>query len=112
MNPNCAVGVTFETGNCYLEFCSGQQTSENKFQNKNSLFVLDNAFYCMDVGNAIVQVIDDFDMFGETFITKEQWATVYQSASAFDNETRQVLEEINHWVMHTLDEDAFTILGV
>lgn len=66
MRSYCAYHLSAQTGSCYLEFCAGKK--ERKLESEGSLFVEDNAFYCLDIHAAFSKAIPGFDMFDDHLV--------------------------------------------
>jgi hypothetical protein len=105
-------------GSDLLEFRKGNDRTERKFQRADSLYVLDDAFFFF-LESIIKNVVPEFDMFEDTYISNEQWRAVMQldiERLVYDDyvqTVRETLKAIDSWVESLSKEDeGFTVLGV
>ena len=113
MQPYCEVNLNADNGSCYLEFCYGEQDRGKKFKLSESLFVMDNAFWCLSINPVFCKAVPGFDMFEDTLITESQWKDIFFLSDRLDKESRAVIDEINNWTKKAFQHsDVFTVLGV
>jgi hypothetical protein len=63
--------------------------------------------------DAIFEVIPQYDPFGETEISVEQWHTIGEIIEQKDPVSRELYQEVDTWVKIMLkDQGCFTILGI
>lgn len=105
-------------GSDYLELRKGHNLSERKFTRSDSLYILDDAFYFF-LEAVFCEVVADFDMFEETYISKSQWEGILHldltdvvDSADYDLVTK-TLNDINDWVKTIPDGvSGFTVIGV
>jgi hypothetical protein len=105
-------------GSDLLEFQKGNDRERKYFQRADSLYVAEDAFSLFLEG-IIKEVVPEFDMFEDTYISKEQWRAVMQLnieqliCDDYVQTVRETLKEIDSWVESSIKEDeGFTVLGV
>ena len=55
----------------------------------------------------------EFQYYGETVMTAEQWHQIYLSAQKVGGEVKKVIDEIDSWAQECFKaETVFTILGI
>jgi hypothetical protein len=107
------------SGSDLLEFRKGNDRNERKFQRADSLYVLDDAFFFF-LESIIMAAVPEFDMFEDTYISKQQWHSVMQLDIApficsKDIEVAyETLKVIDSWVESSIkaDDEGFIVLGV
>ena len=110
MNPYCEKSLNADDGSCYLEFCYGKQDWTRKFELSGSLFVEDNAFWCLNINPVFCKAVPNFDMFAITMITESQWKEIFHLSHSLDEESRTVISEINDWTKKAFQyDDTFTV---
>lgn len=100
-----------KVGTCYFEFQKGDW-SEKSHWKPDSLLMEDLDFedYLFDI---ITAVIPDFDFYGVTMVTKEQWKSIREKAAKMGGHTLAAIREVDGWVQETFrDYGVFTILGM
>lgn len=91
---------------------------ERKFLRSDSLYIDDTVFFHFLEG-VFCMVVDTFDMYEDTVITKDQWRQIMalDISTIIESEdlemVREVLRDIDAWVEDTIKEnDAFIVMGV
>lgn len=105
-------------GSEYLELREGRDLSDRKFTRTDSLYILDDAFYCF-LEAVFSEVVADFDMFENIYISKSQWEGILHldltdvvDSTDYDLAAK-TLNDINDWVKTIPDSvSGFTVIGV
>ena len=106
------------SGSNFLELRKDCEITDHRLTRPDSLYVMDDAFYFF-LEALFCEVVEDFDMFDDTYILKSQWKNIMKLnlTEFFDpNElsiVRQILSDINDWVeTHIDDASGFSVIGV
>lgn len=101
------------TSTCYHEFFKGKWDGKT-FWKEDSLSIHDNTLYeNKGFVDAIMKVIPNYDPFGETEISYDEWKRIGQSIAEEDTSSLELYSEANEWVEDVLQEyGCFTILGL
>ena len=101
-------------GSCYYEFFVGTWDKRKMhFWHNDSLCI--TMFDWADTGfeSLVADVVDKYDPYGCTPITKEQWNTVLQRAKTTGGELWVAVNEAAQWAnQNFLRHKVFTILGM
>ena len=103
-------------GSDFLEFRKGNTKAGKKFLRQDSLYVLDNAFFFFLEG-IFQEVVASFDMFGDTYITREQWQEITRLSipeiicPEFADEVKETASAIDRWIKEEAVEE-FVVIGV
>ena len=103
-------------GRDLLEFRKGNTKAGKKFLRQDSLYVLDNAFFFFLEG-IFQEVVASFDMFGDTYITREQWQEITRLSipeiicPEFADEVKETVSAIDLWIKEEAVEE-FVVIGV
>ncbi len=99
---------------CYHEFFRGKWNDKTcKFWNQDSINIHDDVMYNLKFDTLIMRVIKDYDPFGETIITQEQWTMMCEKAETIGGELVEAILEITPWIEETFNKHrVFTILGI
>jgi len=95
---------------CYFEFQKGRHKGKHWLEDSISIHddLLSDEIY-----QVFVDAIPQFDPFGVTEVTKEQWLQVKSKAKAVGGEALVVVMEMEDWVAKYFEEeDVFTICGI
>ena len=95
---------------CYFEFQKGRHKGKHWLEDSISIHddLLRDEIY-----QVFVAAIPQFDPFGITEVTKEQWQQVKSRAEAAGGEALVAIIEIEDWVVKCFEEEkVFTICGI
>lgn len=100
-------------GTDYYEFCKGRWDGET-FWKDDSIYLHDDVLYeNHDFLSALMKVKPDFDSFGVTEISREDWERLRSEVQSYPDGCREMFMELDTWVMDTfLAYDCFTVLGI
>ncbi|HIT57906.1 MAG TPA: hypothetical protein IAA94_08135 [Candidatus Galloscillospira stercoripullorum] len=102
----------------FLELRKACNIKDHKLTRPDSLYVIDDAFFFF-LEAIFREVVEDFDMFEDTYISKSQWQRIMKlnlkeivDPNDF-NIVMQILSDINDWVeVHIDDACGFIVIGV
>ena len=95
---------------CYFEFQKGRH--KGKHWLKDSISIHDDLL-SDEIYQVFVVAISQFDTFGITEVTKEQWQQVKSRAEAVGGEAIAAITEMEDWVVECFEEEeVFTICGI
>lgn len=99
---------------CYHEFFQGiWDMDRDGHWNENSLMIHDDIFCEIGLDNLIAEANAQYDYFGETRLTQEQWEYIVAKAAAIGGELENAIGEITPWAMDCYKENSIiTILGM
>lgn len=100
-------------GTCYHEFYRGAW-DENTFWKEDSLFLHDDIL-CENKGfwEAIVEVIPEYDPYGDTRVSFEAWKKIGEVICRKDHGGKELYEEADAWMKDACRRcGCVTILGV
>ena len=95
---------------CYFEFQKGRHKGKHWLEDSISIHddLLNDETY-----QVFVAAIPQFDPFGITEVTKEQWQQVKSRAEAVGGEALVAITEMEDWVVECFEEEeVFTICGI
>ena len=95
---------------CYFEFQKGHHRGKHWLEDSISIHddLLSDEIY-----QVFVDTIPQFDPFGFTEVTKEQWQQVKSRAEAVGGEALVAVMEIEDWIVKCFEKEAvFTICGI
>lgn len=99
-------------GTCYHEFQKGEW-KRKRFWKEDSLLIHDDIYHRLELGKLISGVIAEYDPYGITKVSKEQWDEIYRIAEEIGGEIFYAISEANVWVCKNFEsEEVFTILGI
>lgn len=99
---------------CYHEFFKGEW-DENAcvFWSDDSLNIHDDFMISLGLDSLIHSIVDDYDPFGETKISKEQWEKIYARAEEIGGNLFEAICEVTPWAEANFGQyEVFTILGI
>lgn len=95
---------------CYFEFQKG--CHKGKHWLEDSINIHDDLLRD-EIYQVFLAVISQFDPFGITEVTKDQWLQVKSRAEAVGGEALDAVMEIEDWVVKCFkEEEVFTICGI
>ena len=95
---------------CYFEFQKGRH--KGKHWLKDSISIHDDLL-SDEIYQVFVVAISQFDPFGITEVTKEQWQQVKSRAELVGGEALVAITEMEDWVVECFEEEeVFTICGI
>lgn len=100
-------------GTCYHEFYKGKWDKKTNWKH-DSLYLDDDVLSC-NIGfvEAIREVIFDYDLYGVTEISVEQWDEIGKFIINKDSNSIALYQELNKWLEKVFQEhDCFTVLGI
>lgn len=95
----------------YLEFQKGSYQDKCWLPDSISIYAdLWDRFHLSDL---VCQAIKEFDYYGITVVTGQQWAEIVKTAQRAGGIWEKVIEDVIPWVDDCFKEhDVFTILGI
>ena len=95
---------------CYFEFQKGHH--RGKYWLEDSISIHDDLL-SDEIYQVFVDTIPQFDPFGVTEVTNEQWREMKSKAKAVGGEALVAITELEDWVVKCFEEeDVFTICGI
>jgi len=96
---------------CYLEFQEGLYHGSCWLD--SSICISDEIWGKYQMSKLILRVVPDFDFYGLTIITKEQWLAIVENCKKEDCICKAVIQEAIPWVNKCFENnDVFTICGI
>lgn len=96
---------------CYFEFQKGYY--HDKCWLEDSISIHDELWNKFNLSELISGVIENFDYYGTTVVTKSQWNTIVKNSKEADPVWEDIIAEVIPWADHCFEEyEAFTILGM
>lgn len=96
---------------CFIEFQKGNY--ENEVWHIDSLCMDEELFYDLKLRKLFSSVLPQFDYFGITQVSSEQFSKVKDAAVNFSPETRECISELSEWLENSKNEGVlFTIVGM
>ncbi|MCD7748336.1 MAG: hypothetical protein LUI61_08415 [Firmicutes bacterium] len=96
---------------CYFEFQRGYY--HDKCWLEDSISIRDTLWDEYHLSDLISCVIDDFDYYGVTIVTKNQWGEITKISENSGLIWHEVIAEAAPWVTECFKKhDVFTILGI
>lgn len=98
---------------CYFEFQKGDFFIEEKHWLESSLFIDEAIVNELNLGTLFCKAISDFNYFGPTKITKDQWLAVKERSNDMTAQIKNAINEIDEWAQNCfLTENCFSICGI
>ena len=98
-------------GTCYHEFYKGKWDGHT-FWKADSISLEDDYLFNGFV-DAIASVVPNYDPFGETEISIEEWNEIGKIILTKDNESQEIFNEADRWLQKVFEDyTCFTILGI
>lgn len=96
---------------CFFEFQEGQYHDECWLDSSISI---SEVMWCKyQMSHLIKMVVTDFDYYGLTEITKEQWIEIVEKSHSADCACGDVIQEAIPWANKCFEKyDVFTIIGM
>lgn len=104
-----------EMGGCtdFLEFFPGKRKENSSFWNKKSILINEDVFDEIGLGSYFDQYLEDFDFYGFTEVSEEQWNKLVKNSNMLSKEVQCSIQEIDQWAQIVFEEsDVFTIIGI
>jgi len=100
-------------GTCYHEFYKGKWDNETRWKD-SSVYLHDDILYdAQDFVDAIREVITDYDPYGPTEVSVDDWLKIGKIADQKDILAREIYQDANMWVQLACVEcGCITILGI
>ena len=96
---------------CYLEFQKGRYA--NKCWLEDSICLHDDIFEKLGLYQVLISAIPQFDHWGITEVSPEQWQLVKSNAEMIGGEVLIAVIELDEWVVKCFEkEEVFTICGI
>lgn len=96
---------------CYFEFQKGRY--KDKCWLPDSISISDTLWDKYNLSNLISSVIKDFDYYGITTVTKNQWDEIIKLSQESGEVCGEVIAEAIPWANECYEKyDVFTILGM
>jgi hypothetical protein len=108
------IGSADRQGSCYYEFYVGTwDRKKMQFWHKDSICITDYDWSSTGFESLVADIVDGYDPYGYTAVTKEQWNTLLQKAEAAGGELQAAVTEVTEWAKQNfLRHKVFTILGM
>ncbi len=98
---------------CYFEFQKGDYFTEEKHWLESSLFIDDDIVNALNLGALFGEAIPNFNYYGPTKVTKEQWLAVKKMSENMTLQIKDAINEIDEWVQNCfLTDNCFSICGI
>lgn len=98
-------------GTCYQELINGPYREE--VWGRDSLYLEDDYIDTLGLYDLLIASVPQYDRWGITEVTKEQWEQMNSKAKELGGEAYVVMEEIQQWAKQKKHkETVYTILGV
>ncbi len=95
----------------YLEFQEGQYHDECWLD--SSISISAEIWDKYQMSKLICRVVPEFDFYGLTAITKEQWLVIVENSQDKDCLCKEIIQEAIPWVNKCFESnDVFTICGI
>ena len=100
-------------GSCYHEFYKGQWDNKT-FWKEDSISLHDDIlFECPDFVDSILDIIPNYDYFGETEISYVQWKQIGEVVKTKNVMAQEIYSEADSWLIKVFEKyPCFTILGI
>lgn len=96
---------------CYFEFQKGY--NHDKCWLQDSISISADLWDEFDLSTLIGGIIGDFDYFGITVVTKNQWDKIVENSRDAGSNWENIIAEAIPWVNDCFEEyDVFTIMGM
>lgn len=96
---------------CFIEFQRGKYDGE--CWKEDSLNIPDSLFNAMRLGKILDEVLTDFDYYGTTEVSFEQWEKLKEILSENGKEYGELLAELEPWAEDNFkDYNVFNIWGM
>lgn len=96
---------------CYIEFQKGLY--HDKCWLQDSVSISDTLWNEFNLSTLIGSVIVDFDYYGITVVTKNQWNKIVENSREAGSDWENIIAEAISWVNDCFEEhDVFTIPGI
>lgn len=97
---------------CYYEFHKGKW-DEKTFWKEDSICIDDDDLLNCDFIEILIKYVPNYDPFGATKITKQQWEQVEADCILSGGKSSAIVKEAKKWTNDTFSEhNIFTILGL
>ena len=108
------VHLTDVQGSCYYEFFNGTYDKKKMpCWNKQSLYITDIDWEDTGFEALVQKVVNRYDQYGYTPITKEEWNTILQQAEQAGGKLWVAVSEVADWAKQNFfRHKVFTILGM
>lgn len=98
-------------GTCYFEFQRGR--NPGRFWRTSSIYMEDEVFDRLNLPELFAGALPDFDYYGETEVTPEQWDRIKTGAERMGPQTRAAISELDGWAQACFaQEPVFRVLGL
>ncbi len=98
---------------CYFEFQKGNYFIKEKHWLHDSLFIDGDIVDELNLGELFYKTIPNFNYYGPTKVTKEQWLAVKEMNEQLTLQVKDVINEIDEWVQNCfLTDNCFSICGI
>ena len=99
-------------GSSYHEFYK-DKWDEKTFWKYDSILLHDDYLYDNGFVDAITEVVPNYDPFGETEISVDEWKEVGKLILSKDKKSQEIYYEANKWIEDVFEKyTCFTILGI
>lgn len=96
---------------CFIEFQHGRY--EGEIWHIDSICMDEEIFYDLKLKRLFSSLLEQFDYFGITQVTEEQFVKIKAAASNYLPETSEAIEELNEWLgKNEPGSVLFTIIGM
>lgn len=100
------------SGSCYFEFYKGKW-DEKTFWKEDSICIDDDDLFECDFIDILIKHVPNYDPFGETEITKNQWEQIKEDCILGGGKSAAIVKEADKWVEDNYSKHSiFTILGL
>ncbi len=96
---------------CFFEFQKGEY--EDECWKEDSLSISDEEFDRLKLGKLITEINADFDYYGNTEISYEQWELLKNRLIEKNGEYKKLLSKLQPWAEENFKQNKiFTIIGL
>ena len=101
-------------GSCYYEFHMGAWgMGNNHFWKEDSICISDDDFVYTGFEEIVADVVEEYDPYGNTPVTNEQWELIVQKAEIIGGNVWVAVNEAKEWATQNFQHhQVFTILGM
>lgn len=100
-------------GSCYHEFYKGEWDGKTFWKSDSLLLSDDILVNSTGFVDAIIEVVPDYDCYGETKISIDEWKKIGEIIANKDKVSQEIYNELNDWLITVFKKyRCFTILGI
>ena len=90
---------------CFHEFCNGAQDSDNFiFREGEGLHIHDELMFATGLRKIIRRVVKDYDRYGITVVSREQWLEILSDAIGEGGECKEAIMQLLPWANENFEK--------